>query len=87
MPSQPRHLDYVNTQFLLIGESSGISKATEPQKEDEKEGKENPKEELETLEHEDAHRMETLRHDDAAAIFADLGTLTKDYPKLKTTFE
>ncbi|KAI0965503.1 hypothetical protein F4678DRAFT_334391 [Xylaria arbuscula] len=39
MPSQPHHLDYVNTQFLLIGESSGIAKATKPQKEDKQEGK------------------------------------------------
>ncbi|KAI1420561.1 hypothetical protein F5Y12DRAFT_111548 [Xylaria sp. FL1777] len=87
MPSRPHHLDYVNTQFLLVGESSGIEKATKPQKEDEKEGKEKPEEELETLEDEDTHRMEALKHDDSAAIFADLGALAKDYPKLKTTFE
>ncbi|KAI1283955.1 hypothetical protein F5Y07DRAFT_95098 [Xylaria sp. FL0933] len=87
MPSQPHHLDYANTQFLLIGESSGIEKATELQKEDEKEGKENPEEELEKLEDEDAHRMEDLTQDDSTAIFADLGALAKDYPNLKTTFE
>ncbi|KAJ3560878.1 hypothetical protein NPX13_g9153 [Xylaria arbuscula] len=87
MPSQPHHLDYTNTQFLLIGESSGIEKATEPQKEDEKEGKEKPEEELEKLEDEDTHRMEMLKGDDSTAIFADLGTLAKDYPDLRTTFE
>ncbi|KAI1126448.1 hypothetical protein F5Y10DRAFT_244756 [Nemania abortiva] len=86
MPSQPRHLDFINTQFLLIGESSGIAKATEPQKEDEKKDKETPKEELEKLEDEDTHRMETLKDDDSTAIFADLGALAKDYPKLETTF-
>ncbi|KAI0400242.1 hypothetical protein F4802DRAFT_620249 [Xylaria palmicola] len=86
MPSQPRHLDYVNTQFLLVGESSSIEKATEPQKEDEKAGKEDPGEELEKLEDEDMHRMEALKDDDSAAIFADLGAFAKDYPKLKTTF-
>ncbi|KAI0536349.1 hypothetical protein GGR58DRAFT_528451 [Xylaria digitata] len=77
IPSQPHHLDYVNTQFLLIGESSSIRKATEPQKEDEKEGKEKPEDELEMLEDEDAHRMEALQDGDAKAIFAEL----------KTTFE
>ncbi|KAF2967070.1 hypothetical protein GQX73_g6498 [Xylaria multiplex] len=87
IPSHPHHLDYVNTQFLLIGESSGIKKATEPQKEDEKEGKEKPEDELETLEDEDAHRMEVLKDDDSRAIFADLGVLAKGYPELKTTFE
>ncbi|KAI0434496.1 hypothetical protein F5Y09DRAFT_253573 [Xylaria sp. FL1042] len=87
IPSQPHHLDYANTQFLLIGESSGIEKATKPQKEDEKEGKEYLEEELETLEDEDAHRMEDLTHDDSTAIFADLGTLAEGYPNLKTTFE
>ncbi|TGJ79781.1 hypothetical protein E0Z10_g8986 [Xylaria hypoxylon] len=87
MPSQLHHLDYVNTQILLIGESSGIKKATEPQKEDEEEGKEKPGDELETLEDEDAHRMEALRDDESGAIFADLGALAKDYPGLKATFE
>lgn len=87
MPSQPHHLDYANTQFLLVGESIGIEKATRPQKEDEKEGKEKLEEELEKLEDEDTHRMETLKGDDSTAIFADLGTLAKDYPNLRTTFE
>ncbi|KAI1336083.1 hypothetical protein F5Y15DRAFT_395967 [Xylariaceae sp. FL0016] len=86
MPTQPKHLDYVNTQFLLIGESSGIDKATEPQKEDEKEGKEKPEEELLKLEDEDTHRMKHLQGDDSTAIFADLGVHAKDYPKLQTTF-
>ncbi|KAI1211468.1 uncharacterized protein F4807DRAFT_417749 [Annulohypoxylon truncatum] len=83
--TQPKHLDYVNTQFLLVGESSGIEKATEPQKE-QKEGQEKPIEELEKLEDEDTHRMESLQGDDSAAIFADLQAGAKDYPKLQTTF-
>ncbi|RWA05943.1 hypothetical protein EKO27_g9163 [Xylaria grammica] len=87
IPSRPHHLDFVNTQFLLVGESSGIAKATEPQREDEEEGKEKPGEELELLEDEDARRMEALRDGDSEAIFADLGTLAKGYPDLKTTFE
>ncbi|KAH9907039.1 hypothetical protein F4778DRAFT_724447 [Xylariomycetidae sp. FL2044] len=86
MPTQPKHLDYVNTQFLLVGESSGIQKATEPQKDDEKEGKEKPLEELEKLEDEDTHRMEHLKGDDSTAIFADLGAQAEDYPKIQTTF-
>ncbi|KAI1181567.1 hypothetical protein F5B17DRAFT_270534 [Nemania serpens] len=86
IPSRPRHLDYVNSQVLLIGESSGIEKATRSSKEDEGESKESPREELEKLEDEDTHRMEALKDDDSTAIFADLGALAKDYPKLETTF-
>ncbi|KAI1176548.1 hypothetical protein F4777DRAFT_597543 [Nemania sp. FL0916] len=97
MPSQPRHFDYVNSQILLIGESSGIEKALEPvegdkkgeengEREGEEKGKEAPKEELEKLEDEDTHRMEMLKDSDSAAIFADLGALAMDYPKLETTF-
>ncbi|KAI1408053.1 hypothetical protein F5Y13DRAFT_173453 [Hypoxylon sp. FL1857] len=83
--TQPKHLDFPNTQFLLIGESSGIQKATEPQKGQE-EGEEKPIEELEKLEDEDTHRMEGLQGDASAAIFADLHAHAKDYPKLQTTF-
>ncbi|KAK7946256.1 uncharacterized protein PG986_010577 [Apiospora aurea] len=83
----PKHLDYVNTQVLLIGEGSGIDKAMEPQKQDQKDGKEEPEEELVKLEEEDAQRMKDLNEDDAKAIFADLGASAKDYPKeLQTTF-
>ncbi|KAK9772144.1 putative BTB domain transcription factor [Seiridium cardinale] len=86
MATNPKHLDYVNTQFLLIGESSGIDKAVEPQKADQDDGKDKPLEELEKLEDEDTHRMEDLKGDDAAAIFADLEVHAKDYPKLQTSF-
>ncbi|KAI1863164.1 uncharacterized protein JN550_009900 [Neoarthrinium moseri] len=86
MATNPGHLDYVNTQFLLIGESSGLDKATEPQKEDQKNGKDEPLEELEKLEDEDTHRMEDLKGDDSAAIYGDLEVHAKDYPKLQTTF-
>ncbi|KAI1113057.1 hypothetical protein F5Y14DRAFT_419474 [Nemania sp. NC0429] len=89
IPSQPHHLDYVHSQVLLIGESSGIEKATRPPEEEDDDGegsKETPREEMERLEAEDTHRMEALREDDSMAIFADLGALAKDYPKLETTF-
>lgn len=82
----PKHLDYVNTQFLLIGEGPGIDKAMEPQKQDQKDGKEEPEEELIKLEEEDAQRMKGLSENDSKAIFADLGASAKDYPKLQTTF-
>lgn len=62
MPLQPKHLDYVNTQFLVIGEGQGnIDKATEPQPKDVKEGKEKPLEELEKLEGEDEIRVKHLK--------------------------
>ncbi|KAJ4290062.1 hypothetical protein N0V88_006566 [Collariella sp. IMI 366227] len=85
-PTQPKHLDYVNTQFLMVGESSGVEKALEPQEEDEKEGKKEPGEEMEELEEEDAKRMNGLSDDDSAKIYADLQVDAEDYPKLQTTF-
>ena len=87
MGTSPKHLDIVGTQFLLVGESSGIEKATQPDKKDQKDGdKEDPKEELEKLEDEDTERMKHLGKDDSDAIFADLEVHAKDYPKLQTTF-
>ncbi|KAL7622719.1 hypothetical protein AAE478_006397 [Parahypoxylon ruwenzoriense] len=82
--TQPKHLDFPNTQFLLIGETGGIKKATELQKNEE--GHEEPIKELEKLENEDTKRMEALQGDDSAAIFADLQARAKDFPKLQTTF-
>ncbi|KAK3991244.1 hypothetical protein QBC44DRAFT_323894 [Cladorrhinum sp. PSN332] len=86
IPTQPKHLDYVNTQFLLIGESSGVEKALEPQGDGQKEGKDDPVEELEKLEEEDYERMKGLSEDDAGRIFADLQVDAGEYPKLQTTF-
>ncbi|KAH0432249.1 hypothetical protein CcaCcLH18_06604 [Colletotrichum camelliae] len=86
MPTKPEHLDYANAQILLIGESSGIKKATEPRKKDVKEGNEEPEKVLEQIEDEDTKRMENLAEDDSGAIFADLQARAKDYPKLQTTF-
>ncbi|KAL2175493.1 uncharacterized protein P884DRAFT_312429 [Thermothelomyces heterothallicus CBS 202.75] len=86
VPTQPKHLDYVNTQILLIGESSGTDKALEPQKEDQEEGKAEPAEEMEELEEEDEKRMKSLADDDAGRIYADLQAEAKNYPKLLTTF-
>ncbi|KAH8174962.1 BTB domain transcription factor [Sarocladium implicatum] len=82
MPSKPEHLDYPNAQVLLIGESSGIDKAVEPQEKD----SQKPEELLEKLEEEDLERMKHLAGDDSAAIFQDLEARAKDYPKLQTTF-
>ena len=86
VPTQPKHLDYVNTQFLLIGESSGVQKALEPQEEDQKEGKAEPAEEVEKLEEEDEQRMKGLSEDDSERIFADLQVQAGSFPKLQTTF-
>jgi len=86
VPTQPKHLDYVGTQFLMVGESSGVEKALEPQEEDVKEGKEEPEEEMEMLEEEDAERMKGLSKDDAGRIYADLQVDARDYPKLQTSF-
>lgn len=62
MPTQPKHLDYANSQFLLIGEEQGgVEKATKPQPRDEKEGKDKPLEEMEKLEGEDEIRVKHLK--------------------------
>lgn len=86
MGTLPKHL-IPNAQFLLIGESSGIEKAMQPDEKDQKaEGKVEPIEELEKLEDEDTERMQNLGKDDSDAIFTDLEAHAKDYPKLQTTF-
>ncbi|KAM0254003.1 hypothetical protein ACHAQJ_006973 [Trichoderma viride] len=86
IPSQPHHLDYDNAQILLIGESSGIKKALEPQEEDEKAHKEEPLEVMEELEEQDLKRMRHMPGDRSASIYADLKAHAEDYPKLQTTF-
>ena len=62
MPLQPKHLNYANAQFLLIGEGSGeLGRAVEATAKDQKHEKETPQEEMEKLEHEDEHRAEGLK--------------------------
>ena len=85
MPVAPKHLDYANAQFLLIGEGQdNVDKALEPSNKDEKHGKDKPEEEMEKLEHEDELRVDHLHGDDT--IFDDLGVSQKDYPKVRTTW-
>ncbi|KAK2030003.1 hypothetical protein LX32DRAFT_587435 [Colletotrichum zoysiae] len=86
MPTKPEHLDYANSQVLMIGESSGIEKAVEPKEKDDKAGKDKPEDVLREIEDEDTKRMEHLSGDESASIFADLQARAKDYPKLQTTF-
>lgn len=99
-PLQPKFLDYENCQFLLIGESSGIDKALEPQGQDSNGVGEKMKEEMEKLEGEDEIRIKHLKGKTSKisielsltraigddAIFADLGVSKKDY-NLQTTWE
>ncbi|KAF3759915.1 hypothetical protein M406DRAFT_269985 [Cryphonectria parasitica EP155] len=86
MGTLPKHL-IPNAQFLLVGESSGIDKALQPDEKDKKDKeKEEPVEEMERLEEEDAARMEHLGKDAAEAVFADLEAQAKGYPELQTTF-
>ncbi|KAK1962235.1 hypothetical protein LY78DRAFT_260002 [Colletotrichum sublineola] len=86
IPTKPEHLDYVYSQVLMIGESSGIKKAVEPKQKDVKAGKDKPEDVLQEIEDEDTKRMEHLSGDDSASIFADLQARAKDYPQLQTTF-
>jgi hypothetical protein len=88
MPLQTTHLDYVNSAFLLIGENFDSSNNLEPAAKDErKDEKETPQEELETLEREDEQRMESNHLSSAdETVFADLGISSKEYPKVLTTW-
>jgi hypothetical protein len=72
-------------QILLVGESSGIEKATDLPQSQAKEG-EDPKEELEDLADEDEKRMEKLSADDTEAIFKDLQASAKDLPDMQMEF-
>ena len=99
-PLTPRLLDYVNTQFLLIGESSGIKRAFGEGKQVGEKEKEETKEEIERLEGEDEIRVKHLKGkcevygegmcanrligDDA--VFADLGISKKEYPQVPSTW-
>ena len=59
---QPKHLDYPNSQILLIGEGQDdLGKATDQQAGDEKAEKDTPLEEMEKLEEEDERRVEGLK--------------------------
>lgn len=61
-PLKPDHLNYESCQFLMIGEGkNGMEKATEAQKDDTKNDKMEPQEELEKLEGEDEIRVEHLK--------------------------
>ena len=62
MPLQPKHLDYPNSQILLIGESADdLGKSMDQQAGDEKAEKDTPLEEMEKLEDEDERRVEGLK--------------------------
>lgn len=63
-----------------------MEKAMRPQKEDESEDKQQPKEALDEFKDEDVKRMERLGADASQAIFKDLKARADEYPKLKTTF-
>lgn len=82
----PKHL-VLNAQFLLVGESSGIQKAMEPDEKDKDDEDTNePIEEIEELEHEDTKRMDHLGKTGSDAIFLDLEAFEKDLPQLQTEF-
>lgn len=86
MGTVPRHL-VPNAQILLVGESSGIQKAMEPDDKDkEDEGTNEPIEEMEELEHEDVQRMRHLGKTDSDAIFHDLEAFESGRPEIQLNF-
>lgn len=102
MPLQPKLLDYVNTQFIVIGNAdNGLETATQQQPVDKKHDKDTPLEEMEKLEHEDELRVEHLQgiwtaeismarpvltREGDDSVFADLGLSSEEYPKVQTTW-
>ncbi|MCJ1360608.1 MAG: hypothetical protein MMC33_010616 [Icmadophila ericetorum] len=84
MPLQPKHLNFENAQFIIIGSGGeGLDKATRPQAEDEEEKKDTPLQEMEKLESEDEIRVKHLAGDDS--VFKDLGLSKKEHPGLQTS--
>ena len=85
MPLQPKHLNFENAQFIIIGSGGeGLDKATRPQAEDEEEKKDTPLQEMEKLESEDEIRVKHLAGDDS--VFKDLGLSKKEHPGLQTSW-
>jgi hypothetical protein len=91
IPSVPEHLDYQNTQILLIREREGLGRAGSVER-----GKDsgdrvrheaaNFEEAMEELEEADLERMEHLGQDASEAIYADLKADSEKYPSLRTEF-
>jgi hypothetical protein len=79
---KPKYLDYPNAQILLIGEN--LQSAVDPTSKDKKHHKDEPKKELEKLEHEDELRVDHLHGDDS--VFDDLKLSKDEYPKVPTTW-
>ena len=62
LAAQPKHLNYTNASFLLIGENFETSDNLDPKpKEENDDTKKTPQEELEKLENEDELRIEHLK--------------------------
>lgn len=83
VPTKPNHLNYANAQVLMIGEKSGLDKATEPMDAD---TDKDPGDVLDEMEKEDLDRMQHLPGDQSDAIYADLRASSQSFPKLQTAF-
>jgi len=85
LPLEPEFLNYESSQVLFIGEGAGdYGNALDEMEKDERDGKENPEEEVERLFEEDFARVKSLREDDP--VFADLGMSSKAFTAVKTTW-
>lgn len=92
IPTQPRHLDYDNAQFLLIGHKSGIQEAFKP---DTKRGREKAKEKEEEedivikeepLEGEE-DLMYEIKEDEVSDVLLDLEKYAHELKNIETEFE
>lgn len=87
---EPAHLNHASAQFLLIGEgeTDKLEKSVQAEHGDgQKEGKEEPLEEMELLSKEDMERIKGLNGDESEAIFKDLGLSKDEYAKIQTSWE
>ena len=88
IPTQPRHLDHPNAQFLLVGHSAGIEEAFKPDTKGAEKEKKPAEDEImikeELLEGEE-DLMYNIKEDEVADVLLDLEKYSHDM-KVETEF-
>ncbi|KAM3497763.1 hypothetical protein MY10362_008893 [Beauveria mimosiformis] len=82
IPTKPEHLNYKNTQLLLIGQGERPQLTTG----DDEEGQAKVEDELEVLMEEDLKGMQHLSSNESEAIFADLYAKSKWFHDIPSSF-
>lgn len=101
IPTQPRHLDHDNTQFLLIGHTSNIEEAFKPDAKTSKDSESERGGESRGNEHEHEHEitikeeplegeedlMYDIKEDEVAGVLLDLEKYAHGLRRIETEFE